>query len=926
ACVLIYRIFVLQIVEGEKYLDSFQLMIQKEKAIEATRGCIYDRNGNILAYNELANSVTIEDVYKSGRGRNAEINATLERLIRIIEDNGDEIEHNFHITLNDNGTDYVFDVEGNQLLRFLADVYGRSRVSELKYDEKNKTARAVIDDLCVNFGIGGSQEVDGEQTFVPGLHMTKEHILEMVTIRYNMNANSYQKYIDTTVATGVSEQTVADVMENSDVLPGVSIAESTARVYVDAVYFSHVIGYTGRVSESELSELTVRDASYDRNDIVGKSGIEMSCEDILRGRKGSETLFVDTTGQVLDVSGIVEPVAGGDVYLTIDKDLQEACYHILERNLAGILLSRIKNLREYTNQVGSGSDIIIPIQDVYYALFNNHVIDIAHLSDESATETEAAIYALHEQKLEQVLGALEQELTGQDTAYQNLSKEMQVYESTIVSRLYADGILDSSRVDREDATYLAWTRDETISLSAFLHYCIAKDWVDVTNLKLDNQYADSEEIYSQLIGTLLGTLRTDASFGIKLYKYLIQADAISGRQICNLLLEQGKVTLSDEEQQLWAAAGESAYNFILNRISALDITPAQLALDPCTASMVVTDVNNGDVLALVSYPGYDNNRMANGVDSKYYASLRADLSNPLLNYATMQRTAPGSTYKMVTATAGLMEGVIDTEARITCLGVYDKINHGPRCWIYPGAHGSLNVTGGIRNSCNYFFFDLGYRMSIGADNAFHSEIGLEKLRKYADLYGLTEKSGIEITEYDPIVSDMDAVRSAIGQGTNSYTTVGLARYVTAVANSGVCYELTLIDRTTDSNGHLLEDNHARIRNTIDMDSSYWNAIHRGMRQVVEDKSYYSDLSVKVAGKTGTAQESASRGNHSLFVCYAPYENPEIAIATRIAFGYTSSYAAQLTRDAVEYYFGLRDESEITEGTAIQLQGGAANAD
>jgi penicillin-binding protein 2 len=343
--------------------------------------------------------------------------------------------------------------------------------------------------------------------------------------------------------------------------------------------------------------------------------------------------------------------------------------------------------------------------------------------------------------------------------------------------------------------------------------------------------------------------------------------------------------------------------------------------------MVITDVNNGDVLALVSYPGYDNNKMANGVDAAYYAELRSDQSSPLLNYATMQRTAPGSTYKMVSATAGLMEGVIDTQSTITCTGVFSKLdNTNPaHCWIYPASHGSLNVTGGIRNSCNAFFFEVGDRLSLIGEN-FHSDTGLKKLAKYAGMYGLDETTGIEITEYDPIVSDLDSTRSAIGQGTNSFTTIGLARYVTAVANSGTCYNLTLLKKTCDSDGNLLTENGATIRNTIDMDVSYWNAIHQGMRQVVEDKPYYADLTVNVAGKTGTAEESKKRANHALFVCYAPYESPQIAIATRIAYGYSSSYAAQVTKEAIKYYFGITDTDVINNQTASELQGGEADED
>ena len=925
AGIMVYRLFYLQIINGEYYLDTFKLRIKKEKSIAATRGNIYDRNGNLLAYNELANSVTIEDVYKSGKGKNKSINENLNRLIDIIEDNGDSVDQDFKIVLNEDD-EFEFNVEGNSLLRFLADVYGRTSVNDLKYEEKIKTATEVVDDLCTTFGIGDYEDENDSKSFVVRMGYTNDRALKVLTIRYNMNTNSYQKYIDTTVASDVSDQTVADVMENADTLDGVSIEESTARKYVDSEYFSHVLGYTGKVSEEELATLQQTNSSYGINDTVGKSGIEQAMESVLQGTKGSETVYVDNTGQVIETSNYVDSVAGNDVYLTIDKDLTEACYNIIEQSLAGILVSKIQNVKTYTyTETSSSSSIVIPIYDVYFAMFDNSVIDVDHLYADDAGENEKAVYEAFLTKNDDVLNELYLELTEKQTSYENMTKEYQWYMSHIASELYSDGIIDSSKVDKEDSYYIAWTTDETISLSEYLKYVISVNWVDVSKLSLDNQYADSEEIFNQIVDLIIDGLGTDSEFRTRLYKYLLLDGYISGTQVCDILLEQKAVTLDDEELSLWERSGETAYTFMLNRISNLDITPAQLALDPCTGSMVITDVNTGDVLALVSYPGYDNNKMANGVDAEYYSKLRNDNSNPLYNYATQQKTAPGSTFKMVSATAALMEGVITTDSTIYCGGIFDKTDNPPKCWIYPSGHGSLNVTGGIRNSCNVFFYEVGYRLGVEGDT-YSSDIGLEKLANYADLYGLTEKSGIEIAESEPQVSDMDSVRSAIGQGTNSYTTVGLARYITTVANSGTCYNLTLLDKTTDSGGNLLEEYGATVRNTIDMPTSYWNAIHLGMRQVVQDKSYYADLNVSVAGKTGTAQESKSKPNHALFGCYAPYEKPEIAIVTRIANGYTSSYAAQITKEALKYYFNLQDEDEIISGTAQELQDGATNAD
>ena len=322
----------------------------------------------------------------------------------------------------------------------------------------------------------------------------------------------------------------------------------------------------------------------------------------------------------------------------------------------------------------------------------------------------------------------------------------------------------------------------------------------------------------------------------------------------------------------------------------------------------------------MTYPGYDNNKMANSIDSAYYNKLREDLSLPLYDYATQQRTAPGSTFKMVSSVAGLEEGVIDTSSIITCHGVYDKVKPSPKCWINPGAHGDLNVVGGITNSCNSFFYEVGYRLSTDLNNTYQADLGLEKLAKYADMFGLSDTSGIEIVENDPKVSDELPILSAIGQGTNNYTTVGIARYVNTVANGGTCYNLTLLSKETDSEGNLLKTFTPTVRNQVQIKESTWNAVHQGMRGVVQNAAVFDKVPMAIAGKTGTAQEKTTRANHALFVGYAPYEDPQITIATRIAFGYTSSYAAEISRDVIKYYFKLEDSEVLLNGEASEVGG------
>ena len=924
---LIYWIFQLQIVNGEQYYNDFQLKIRKERTLPATRGNILDRDGNLLAYNELAYSVTIEDVYESGRGKNAKLNHTIRRLIAMIEENGDQVISDFHIEVNRSG-EYAYTVEGVQLLRFLADIYGYASIDDLKEREKAAAPEDVVKYLCGTgrYGIGDYTDDDDSDSFVEGLGFSKEEVLKIITIRYAMSANSYQRYIATTVAENVSQETVAVIMENADTLDGVSIAEGTIRKYNESIYYAQVIGYTGRVAQEELEALQGQNPAYDLNDTVGKSGIEASMEMELQGKKGSETVYVDNMGKVVETSDRVEPAAGNDIVLTLDTGLQKACYHILESKLAAILLNKIENIKEYTPpEGGSGGNIPIPIYDVYYACINNNVIDTTHFTSEYAGETEVAVQEAYLDKKARVFATLQDELTGSCTPYDALTEEYQVYESYVASALYERDILMTDVVDKSDATYIAWTKDEVISLNEYLNYAIAQNWINVSKLDIDSRYLDSVEIYNKILEYIFDVLDRDLEFDKKIYRYMILNDEITGRQICELLMEQYVVEPTEEEIAQFRAGAVTPYAFMRNRIEQLDLTPAQLALDPHSGSIVVTDVNTGDVRAISSYPSYDNNRMANGVDAAYCASLKSDLSSPMLNYATQQRTAPGSTFKPISATAGLLEGVITLSETISCVGIFDKITQPPRCHIYPGAHGALNVTGGLRYSCNYYFYEVGYRLGTVGDT-YNDSVGLNKLAKYADMYGLSETSGIEIEEYAPGVSDLDAVRSAIGHGTNNYTTAGLARYVTTVANSGTCYNLTLVDKIEDQSGGLVRDNMAVVRNRIDMNPAYWDAIHAGMRQVVENKAYFSDLDVNVAGKTGTAQESRNRPNHALFISYAPYEDPEISVTVRVANGYTSDYAAQIAKDVYEYYYGLKDEKEIITGTAGDLEGGAINAD
>ena len=915
SAILVQRIFYLQIVKGQEYLDDYKLQIQKTKEIQGTRGNIYDRNGNLLAYNELAYSVTIEDngSYDSIAQQNKVLNKTISSVIKMVESNGDTVINNFGIILDSNNNYQFVAQNETQKLRFIADVYGKSTIDQLSKKQKATTADELIHYLCTNkqkFGINEKE-------------MDKSTVLKLINIRYQIWLNSYQKYISTTIAEDVSDATVADIMENLDKLSGINVEEESLRKYADSKCFANIIGYTGQISQEEYDALSDADQErYSKTDTVGKAGLEKAMDSQLQGKKGSEKLYVNNVGKVIKTVKGTNPKAGNDLYLTIDGNLQKAAYNILEQELAGVLLAKIQNSLDFDrNKVEDGSDVIIPIGDVYNAMINNDVLDMTHFTDPDAGEAEKEVASAFSIRKEEVKNTLTKVLNdSKAAAYKNQPKEVQAYLTYLVSDVLTNGtgVLMSKSIDTKDATYKAWKDEESINVYTYLNYAISKNWIDTTKLG-ENSYSSSEEIYQEILNYLQDYLKNDSSFDKLLYENLIKSGSVTGNQVCAILYEQGVLPMDESAYNGLLSGSIGAFSWLTGKIQNLEITPGQLALEPCSAGAVVTDPKTGKVLACVSYPGYDNNRLSNVMDTDYYVQLSTGLSRTFYNRATQEKTAPGSTYKMMSSVAGLTEGVIGGGTYLPCTGEFDKITPSPKCWIYPSAHGSLNVVGAIQHSCNDFFYEVGYRLGQDENGNYDSSVGLEKLEKYASMFGLDETSGVEIPESDPQISDTDAVRSAIGQGTNNYTVSQLNRYVTAVANRGTVYKLSLVGKTTDADGKLIKEYEPEVVNQMDeVSSSTWNLVHNGMESMVKNSSVFSKMEIAMGGKTGTAQQSKVHPDHVLFAGYAPADDPQIAITVRIANGYSSNYAAEIGRDITKVYFDANAAKDLITGKASSL--------
>lgn len=928
--ILIIKLFNMQIVHGDDYTDSYIMKAEKTVTTTGTRGDIYDTNGKLLAYSELAYSVVIEDsgTYTSASVKNASINAVIAKMIEIIENNGDSIDYDFGLACNESG--YYYTVSDNALLRFLRDMYGRSAISKLTDDERNSTPADSAEVLRNRYKIYTAEDVENlketeaaKQAKNPKFKLTDYDSLniydditamKIAYVRYNLAANSYKRYLSFTVSSNVNEHTMAAILENKDILTGVSIEEDTVRKYNYSEYIAHIIGYTGKVSSDQLEELQAIDSSYDATDIVGKSGIEQQYETTLSGTKGTRTMLVDNVGRVLEVTNEVEAVAGKDVYLTIDIDLQEKIYKLLERRLAEIVVSY---LTQSDSPFKDDGQILIPIKDVYFALINNNVIDIDKIasSDTAAAQT---TYSLFSTQKNTVLAAINADLESGDTAYGAQTDDMKSYLKLVRRILIDDGIINSDKITASDDLSKQWTAGN-ISLRQYLEGAINNQWVNIYNLDISSDYPTTDEVLASVLDYASDAIAKSTDFDKLIYEYLINNHILSGREICLLLMEQGAVKYTESEY-VNITNGGSTFDFLETKIANLDITPAQLALDPCSGSCVVEDPNSGSILAMVSYPSYDINYFSGSINADYYNKLLNDKSTPLVNRATQTKIAPGSTFKPLIAVAGLAEGVITPNDTVYCDGIYDKITPNIKCWIHPDKHGSVNTESALEHSCNEYFCDIGYRLCFTPGGEISFEYGLSREKKYAELLGLGTKTGIQLPESTPQISDYNAVASAIGQGTNAYTSLNLARYVSTLANFGTVYNSSIVSRISDSDGSNVEFTGSTVANTVDIDPSIWTTVRNGMERVITKgvmNPLTSNLPVTIYGKSGTAQEDKTRGDHACYIMYSTDDdgNAELATAVMIPYGHSATHAGVMAYYAMASYYDYELPSSIIFNTS-----------
>ncbi|MGN0478351.1 MAG: penicillin-binding transpeptidase domain-containing protein [Hominenteromicrobium sp.] len=338
--------------------------------------------------------------------------------------------------------------------------------------------------------------------------------------------------------------------------------------------------------------------------------------------------------------------------------------------------------------------------------------------------------------------------------------------------------------------------------------------------------------------------------------------------------------------------------------------------EDCTAgAAVVLDVNSGAVLACASYPTFDLSKYAS--DDAYLTALYADETQPLFNRALNGIFTPGSVFKPLVALAALEEGVItDTDTPVNCDGAYHYYapDYEPGCL---GEHGRLDVYGALRYSCNSFFFDVGRMLTI------------KRMHTYAELFSLGEKTGCELPETAGIMSDpveysgrhygeewFDGltIQAAIGQCDDMFTPIELATYCAMIANGGTRYKTHFLEKITDYDRVITRETaEPEIVLQAEISEESFRVVREGMRQVCTEgtaASIFADFGVAVAGKTGTA-ETYGHSDNLTFIGYAPYDDPEIAVAVVVEYGGKGNAAKEVAKAIFEaYFFG-----DVENGTA-----------
>lgn len=661
--VLIVKLFELQIVHGAEYREQSNTRLTRESTLEAARGAILDRTGASLVNSNMQFSL---ELYKTKIDAQT-LNNSILNIVNVLEKYQTSYVDSFPIKIDS----FEFIISGETLSNWK---------KNYKFDE-NITAEEAFYKFKDRYDI--------ENTDI-------NEIRKIIAIRYEIATQGYSSTKSVIIAENITREAIAEFSENSENFAGINIIVEPIRQYTSGTLASHILGYASQISSEEYQR---RKDTYNQNDIIGKTGIEYAFEEYLKGKNGIKQIDMAVDGTITAEYISKEAIAGSDIVLTIDANLQKVTENALASNI---------------QKIASGG-------------------------------------------------------------------------------------------------------------------------------------------FGKVYNTNAG-------------------------------------------------------------------------------ACVVMNVNTGEVLAMASYPDYNPADFIGGISQSAWNNYTNNEAKPLVDKAIQNSYSPGSTYKMITAIAGLESGAINLNTRINDTGVYQKYGISMNCWYYTDyhrGHGSVNVSQAIEKSCNYFFYETGDRM------------GIDQLARFAKYFGLGGKTGVELQgETEGVLANRenkakmhpdssnwnpgDTLNASIGQGDNEFSPIQMAKYVSVLANGGHKIDTTIVKtiRNADGSEASREEINSFINQklglkeddseNIEINQNYLNAILQGMQSVTSDTGgtayvRFKDFNISVGGKTGSAEAPGNKV-HAWFVGFAPFENPEIAIVVMVENGGHGNYTAEVVRDIMAEYFGMNTQN------------------
>lgn len=637
--IVIYHFYGIQIIHHETYAAMVISNVQREVEIEAPRGIVYDRYGRPLAINQSINVLQFDPDIKLSKEVDA--NAILLSVANLLEEEGYEYIDNIPISKN---PPFVYTEDEKSIKQFVTNY-----VPYNNNEDKLRIYKFSAEELI--------EYLSGELVYDLDEHFSDSEKRKILAMRIQISQTNYQKYKKVTIAEDVSMKVVAAIEENQEDYPAITAEVDTRRYYPYGKPLGNIMGYMRKMTSSQYE--TLKDQGYDADDIIGQVGIEGEFESTLRGVNGNQLIEVDNVGRTVTIDNEEhkEAIAGNDVYLTLDANLQVEIYEALEKRLSEGIIERLKGTDKTTALTG---------REVLVSMAKNNQIDFNEMR-EATSSTQKQLYKKISDSYDQALRDLER---------------------------------TESNLPEEERTEL--------SLQAHFAHMLEEEESSISNKEL-------------LI-----------AFG-----------------------EQGTFDLTTKELNQIELGHYNLTALLIDALETGKITPDQMDITPCSGTAVVVDSNNGETLALVSYPSYDSNEFTQNFNS-IYRKLHDGVDNRSIEFNRALKTvkAPGSTFKMITGIAGLEEGVIGKNEMIYDSGQFIKAGEPPlKCWIYTNTghgHGNEDMIGALEVSCNYYFNEVAYRLGekYGAPYG-----GIKVLSDYAELFGLGSQSGIELEEASPNVSN-----------------------------------------------------------------------------------------------------------------------------------------------------------------------------